>query len=266
MSTAIKDRLRIAAIADLHYSRTSQGAYQPLFARVTDEADILLLCGDLTDYGLPEEARLLGRELTAGLKIPAVAVLGNHDYESDQHLEVRSILSDAGVVLLDGDSHEIQGVGFAGVKGFAGGFDRGTLGPWGESAVKAFVREAVDEALKLETALARLRTPHRIALLHYSPVRSTVEGEPPEIFAFCGCSRLEEPLIRYPVSAVFHGHAHHGRTDGRTRDGTPVFNVSLPLLRARTPDRPFVVIELSRETGDVIGFERRGGSDRRGVA
>jgi Icc-related predicted phosphoesterase len=266
MSTAVKDRFRIAAIADLHYTRTSQGNYQPLFARITDEADILLICGDLTDYGLPEEARLLGKEITAGLKIPGVAVLGNHDHESEQQDEIRSILTDAGVVVLDGDAHEVQGVGFAGVKGFAGGFDRGTLGPWGEAAVKAFVREAVSEALKLETALARLRTPHRIALLHYSPVRSTVEGEPPEIFAFCGCSRLEEPLIRYPVSAVFHGHAHHGRTEGHTRGGVPVFNVSLPLLRDRTPDRPFRIIELSKETGEVIGFERRAGGDRRGVA
>lgn len=266
MSTAAKDRLRIAAIADLHYTRTSQGAYQPLFAQITDEADILLLCGDLTDYGLAEEARLLGKELTAGLKIPAVGVLGNHDHESEQADEVRSIMIDAGVVILDGDAHEVQGVGFAGVKGFAGGFDRGTLGPWGESAVKAFVREAVGEALKLETALARLRSTPRVALLHYSPVRSTVEGEPPEIFAFCGCSRLEEPLIRYPVSAVFHGHAHHGRLEGHTRSGVPVFNVSLPLLRQHSSDRPFRVIELSKETGEVLGFERRAGRDRRGAA
>lgn len=266
MPSSTKERVRIAAIADLHYTRTSQGAYQPLFARITDEADILLLCGDLTDYGLPEEARLLGKELTAGLKIPAVGVLGNHDHESGQAQEVRTILTDAGVVLLDGDSHEIQGIGFAGVKGFAGGFDRGTLGPWGEDAVKAFVREAVDEALKLETALARLRSESRIAVLHYAPVRSTVEGEPPEIFAFCGCSRLEEPLLRYPVSAVFHGHAHHGRTQGRTRNGIPVFNVSLPLARAHTPDQPFRVVELSKDTGEIVGFERRAGADRRGVA
>ena len=137
--------------------------------------------------------------------------------------------------MLDGDACEIHGVGFAGVKGFAGGFGRGTLGAWGEPAIKQFVQEAVDEALKLESALARLRTPQRIAVLHYSPIRGTVEGEPPEIFPFLGCSRLEEPLNRYPVTAVFHGHAHHGSPEGRTGGGVPVYNVSLPLLRQDLP-------------------------------
>jgi Icc-related predicted phosphoesterase len=172
-------------------------------------------------------------------------VLGNHDCESGASGEVRAIFSDAGIVVLDGEAAEVHGVGFAGVKGFAGGFGRGTLGPWGEQAVKAFVREAVDEALKLETALARLRTPHRIALLHYAPIAGTVEGEPREIFPFLGCSRLEEPLTRYPVTAVFHGHAHHGRPEGRTRTGAPVYNVSLPLMRAIDQERPYRVIEIA---------------------
>jgi Icc-related predicted phosphoesterase len=250
-----KDRVRIAAIADLHYSRTSQGAMQPMLARIADDADILLICGDLTDYGLPEEARLLAREISGAVKVPLVAVLGNHDYESGAASEVRAILSDAGIVVLDGETCEVHGVGFAGVKGFAGGFGRGTLGPWGEQAVKAFVREAVDEALKLETALARLRTPHRIALLHYAPVAATVEGEPREIYPFLGCSRLEEPLTRYPVTAVFHGHAHHGRPEGRTRTGAPVFNVSLSLMRAIDPERPYRVIEIVE--GEVDAKERR---------
>jgi Icc-related predicted phosphoesterase len=262
MPTSFKDRVRIAAVADLHFTRTSQGAYQPLFARITEEADILLLCGDLTDYGLADEARLLAKEITGSLKIPAIAVLGNHDYESDQQTDIRSILRDAGVVVLDGDTYELHGVGFAGIKGFAGGFDRGTLGPWGEAAVKSFVREAVDEALKLETALARLRTDRRIALLHYSPVRNTVEGEPPEIFPFLGCSRLEEPITRYPVTAVFHGHAHHGRPEGRTRNQVPVFNVSMSLMREIMPDRPFRVIEVTSEPVAET-MERRTGGDRR---
>jgi Icc-related predicted phosphoesterase len=263
MPSAVKDRVRVAAIADLHFTRTNQGAYQPLFARVTEEADILLLCGDLTDYGLADEARLLAKEITGSLKIPAIGVLGNHDYESDQQHEIRSILGDAGVVVLDGDSYELHGVGFAGVKGFAGGFDRGTLGPWGEAAVKSFVREAVDEALKLETSLARLRTDKRIAILHYSPIRSTVEGEPPEIFPFLGCSRLEEPITRYPVTAVFHGHAHHGRPEGRTRNQVPVFNVSMSLLREMMPERPFRLIEVSSEGVSSDVLERRSGGDRR---
>lgn len=225
-----------------------------------------MLCGDLTDYGLADEARLLAKEITGSLKIPAIAVLGNHDYESDQQNEIRTILRDAGVVMLDGDTYELHGVGFAGVKGFAGGFDRGTLGPWGEAAVKSFVREAVDEALKLETALARLRMDKRIALLHYSPIRATVEGEPPEIFAFLGCSRLEEPITRYPVAAVFHGHAHHGRPEGRTRNHVPVFNVSMSLLRETMPDRPFRLIEVSSEGASSDPLERRSGADRRVVA
>jgi Icc-related predicted phosphoesterase len=263
MPTSVKEHVRIAAVADLHFTRTSQGAYQPLFARVTDEADVLVVCGDLTDYGLAEEARLLAKEITSSLKIPAIAVLGNHDFESGQQEEIKKILSDAGVVVLDGDAYEIHGVGFAGVKGFAGGFDRGTLGPWGETAVKSFVREAVDEALKLESALARLRTEQRVTLLHYAPIRGTVEGEPPELYPFLGCSRLEEPITRYTVTAVFHGHAHNGKPEGRTRTQVPVFNVSMSLLRATMPDKPFRLIDVDIQSPDVSPVDRRTGADRR---
>ena len=136
-------------------------------------------------------------------------------------------------------------MGFAGVKGFASGFGRGVLEPWGEQIIKQFVREAVEEALKLESALARLRTETRIALLHYAPIVGTVEGEPPEIHAFLGCSRLEEPLNRFQVTAAFHGHAHQGQSEGRTSAGIPVYNVSLPLLRRTAPDGPpFRLIEV----------------------
>jgi Icc-related predicted phosphoesterase len=262
--TAPKDVVRIAALADLHYSRTAaQGTLQPLLAQITSAADILVLGGDLTDYGLPEEARALAREITSTLKIPAVAVLGNHDYESGQQDEIRAIMTDAGVVTLDGDTTEIHGIGFAGVKGFAGGFGRRALGPWGEEIIKKFVHEAVDEALKLESALARLRNDRLIAILHYSPIQETVEGEPREIFCFLGCSRLEEPLTRYPVSAVFHGHAHHGQPEGRTRTDIPVFNVSITLMREIFPDRPFRILEVDMQTAEPFG-ERRSG-DRRTV-
>jgi Icc-related predicted phosphoesterase len=241
----VRETVRIAAIADMHVGKTSvSGAWQPLFAQITEHADVLLICGDLTDYGLPEEARLLAREITTSLKIPAVAVLGNHDFESGQQSEIQHIMRDAGVQVLDGETWEIHGIGFAGIKGFAGGFGRGALGPWGEEIIKRFVHEAVNEALKLETALARLRNVPSIALLHYSPVRATVDGEPPEIFPYLGCSRLEEPLLHYPVTAVFHGHAHHGQLEGRTTNDAPVYNVSLPLLRDRLPERPFRVIEV----------------------
>ena len=240
-----RDTLRIAAMADIHVKKSSAGAFQPIFAQANERADVLLLCGDLTDYGSIEEGKILAREITSALRIPCIAVLGNHDYETGHQQELVGILGDAGVVVLDGDSHEIAGVGFAGVKGFAGGFGPRALGPWGENAIKAFVHEAVNEALKLEAALARLRTPHRVAVLHYAPILSTVSGEPPEIYPFLGSSRLEDPLNRYPVSAVFHGHAHRGSLEGRTREGSPVYNVAMPLLVNSFPGRPPVrIIEL----------------------
>jgi len=249
-----RTHLRIAAIGDLHVSKHSQGTLQPLFSQISEDADVLLLCGDFTDYGLPDEARVLARELTAAMKVPVIAVLGNHDYEGGKPQEIREILSDAGVTVLDGEATELHGVGFAGVKGFAGGFGRGALGPWGEHAIKAFVQEAVDEALKLEAALARLRTQTRIALLHYSPVRATVEGEPPEIFAYLGSSRLEEPINRYRVSAVFHGHAHRGAPEGRTSTGIPVHNVAMPLLLRTNPNRPpFLIVEVPLAEAGVSG-------------
>ena len=242
------DTIRIAALSDVHYAKTSQGLLQPLFAQVAEHADILVIAGDLTDYGLADEAKVLARDLTTTVKIPIVAVLGNHDYESGEHEAVRDILVDAGVHMLDGDAVVIQGIGFAGVKGFAGGFGRGALGPWGEHAIKQFVQEAVNEALKLEAALARLETTHRIAVLHYSPIRATVEGEPVEIHPWLGSSRLEEPLSRFQVSAVVHGHAHKGAPEGTTTTGIPVYNVSLTVLKASYPDRPtFRIIEVPRE-------------------
>lgn len=253
--------VRLAAVADIHYSRTSQGTLQPLFAQIAGNADVLAICGDLTDYGLVEEARGLVKELAATVKIPTLAVLGNHDYESGQADDLKEIFTDAGLMVLDGDSREVLGVGFAGIKGFAGGFGRGALGPWGEPAIKAFVHEAIDEALKLETALARLRTPQRIALLHYAPVRETVEGEPLEIYPYLGSSRLAEPLARYSVSAVFHGHAHKGCATGKTETGIPVYNVSMPMLRNTFPDRPpFRLLELPVDVTDDEETAPVGGS------
>ncbi|HVW00110.1 MAG TPA: metallophosphoesterase [Planctomycetaceae bacterium] len=246
--------MKIAAMADLHVSKSPPDGLQAVLTQAASEADVLLLGGDLTDYGLIEEAQVLAR-LLASIQIPKLAVLGNHDYESNQEAEVLRILTDAGVKSIDGDSIEINGVGFAGVKGFAGGFGTGTLAPWGEQAIKIFVKEALDEALKLERALARLRTPHRIALLHYSPIQGTVEGEPVAIFPFLGTSRLEEPIERLGVTAVFHGHAHRGTPEGHTKSGIPVFNVALPLLRRRFPDRPpyhLHVIELRSAAHEAI--------------
>ena len=236
--------VRVAAVGDLHCSKNSQGLIRPIFENCEEFADILVLCGDLTDYGLPEEAHILAAELSVS-KLPKVAVLGNHDYESGHEDEVRKILVDAGIQMLDGDAIEVNGIGFAGVKGFAGGFGRGTLGTWGEKIIKAFVQEAIDEALKLEAALAKLRTESRVAVLHYAPIQATVENEPAEIFPFLGCGRLEEPINRYPVTAVVHGHAHNGRFEGRTTANIPVYNVSLPLMRKTRPESPpFLILDL----------------------
>jgi Icc-related predicted phosphoesterase len=237
-ATVERKTLRLAVLADTHYTKTSLGILQPIFAQISEGADILALCGDLTENGSPEEARLFAKELSAVGKVPVVAVLGNHDYESGKPEVVKEILGKAGVHVLDGDACEIQGVGFAGVKGFAGGFGRHVLAPWGEDQVKAFVHESLAETLKLESALARLRTHTRYVLLHYAPISDTVQGEPLEIFPFLGCSRLEEPLNRFPVNAIFHGHAHHGYPEGRTKSGVPVYNVAYSLLARSFPERP----------------------------
>jgi Icc-related predicted phosphoesterase len=240
-----RDTLRIAAVADIHVKKNGTGAFQELFTRITSAADVLLLCGDLTDYGAIEEAKVLAKEVTTGLRIPAVGVLGNHDFEMGHADEIKAILQEAGVTMLDGDSTEVEGVGFAGVKGFCGGFGRRALGAWGEEMIKKFVHETVEEALKLEAALARLRTPQKVAVLHYSPIHATCVGEPAEIMPFLGSSRLEEPIDRYRVTAVFHGHAHRGSLEGRTKGNAPVYNVAMPLLTATNPDQPpFRVVEV----------------------
>ena len=254
---------RIAAISDIHYGKSSAGSMAPLFAQIAECADVMLLCGDLTDYGLADEARVLAADLQS-IKIPVVGVLGNHDLESGEESEVTEVLSNAGVRMLDGDTFEYHGVGFAGIRGFCGGFGRGALGPWGERVIKDFVNEAVQEALKLESALQRLNiVEHRIVLMHYSPIRETVEGEPAEIFAFLGSSRLEEPLTRLGASVVFHGHAHRGAPEGRTSTGIPVYNVAQTVLRAAYPDRPpFRLFEIQLNVTDGVGGDQPAWSRR----
>ncbi len=248
--TLMTERVRVAAVGDLHCTKASEGVLQPLITQMADSADVIVLAGDLVDYGLVEEAHVLARELSVAIKaqVPVIAVLGNHDFENGHPEAVKQVLCDAGITILDGDAVEIKGVGFAGAKGFCGGFGRRALEPWGEPAIKSFVREALDEALKLESALARLRTTNRIAILHYSPIVATVEGEPLEIYPFLGSSRLEDPINRYQVDAVVHGHAHHGSPEGRTSTQVPVYNVSMPLLKRHFPDRPaFRVLEVVRD-------------------
>ena len=215
----------------------------PLPFRIGRQADSELIIRD--SRASRTHARIVLPSQPNVVTVPMIAVLGNHDYHSGKESEVHTILSDQGVHMLNGDSCEVHGIGFAGVKGFGGGFAQHTLEPWGEEGIKKFVYEAVEESLKLEKALARLRTERLIVLLHYAPVQQTVEGEPLEIYPFLGSSRLEEPINRYPVSLVFHGHAHKGHAEGRTTSGVPVYNVSMSLLTRAFPDRPpFRVFEV----------------------
>lgn len=245
----MKDSFQIAAIADIHCSQSSRGKLEPLFLQMKEKADAILICGDITDYGLPEEARIFVQEARTAGNVPLLAVLGNHDYESGKEEEIKQILSQGNVKVLDGSSFEIGEVGFAGVKGFAGGFGARELQAWGEPSIKSFVNAAVDEALKLESALSRLNTAQKIVLLHYSPIEATAQGEPREIFPFLGSSRLEEAINRYPVAACFHGHAHYGQPEGQTSSGVPVYNVALPVMRKYFPDQlPFRFFSLPLTT------------------
>jgi Icc-related predicted phosphoesterase len=242
-----KRALRIAATADLHYGKHSRGTMHEAFVELSSIADILLLCGDLTDYGLSDEAEALVSDIRAAVRIPTVAVLGNHDFESGQAEAVCKVLDDAGVNVLDGEAIELAGVGFAGIAGFGGGFGRRMLNAWGEPLIKQFVQESISHAVRLEQALAKLQTERRIVVLHYSPIRDTLKGEDPEIFAFLGSSRLEEPINRFRVNAVFHGHAHNGILDGKTSTGIPVYNVSAPALRKN--GKSYRIVELYEPQG-----------------
>lgn len=236
--------VRIAAVGDFHCGEQDAGAYRALFARANQEADVLVLAGDLTRWGTPAEMRVVIGEL-ADVKVPIVAVLGNHDHESGHLAEAHAILRERGVHVLDGDTFELNDqVGFAGTKGFMGGFGRGTLTAFGEAATKAFVDCTQEEVKKLELALRKLATPIRVVVLHYAPVLDTVVGEPEVIFPFLGTDRLAEPLDRYGAAVAFHGHAHVGTFQGKTPGGVPVFNVSLALLRKEGVGEMYYLYEI----------------------
>lgn len=233
--------VRIAGLGDLHVAENDAGAWRALLVEISERADVLALCGDLTNLGAPREAEILAEDLAA-CTIPVVGVLGNHDFESGQPDEVRRILQDAAVFFLEGQAVEIAGVGFAGAKGFAGGFGASMLASFGEPAIKRFVAEGVEEAMRLETALRSLGTERTVVVLHYAPVAATVEGEPREIFPFLGSSRLAETIDRFGVSAVLHGHAHFGTYAARTEKGIPVYNCARSVTKPS--GRPYALIEV----------------------
>ena len=235
--------MRIAATADLHFTAQRYTALRDQLNRVRDEADVLVLAGDLTNYGQPEEMEPLLNALVR-LRIPIIAVLGNHDFESGREGELMRMLTAEGVKVLDGSAYERDGVGFAGTKGFVGGFGRGVLTAFGEPEIKAFVRASIDEALKLERAMSQLRTQKRIVVLHYAPIATTVQGEAAEIYPFLGTSRLAEVVDRHGADFVVHGHAHHGTLEGKTTGGVPVHNVAITLLQAQQPPAVYKVFDV----------------------
>jgi Icc-related predicted phosphoesterase len=238
---ATSELLTFAAIGDLHVREDRTSLYRELFAEISTKAEVLVLCGDLTDVGKPREAEVLAEDLRA-CSIPVVGVLGNHDYESDQVEEVEKILKAAGMHLLNGQSYETNGVAFVGVKGFVGGFGRRMLASFGEAVLKTFVAESVKEAMRLENAMRAVGNERAVVVLHYAPIVDTVEGEPLEIFPFLGSSRLSETIDRFKVSAVVHGHAHHGRYEGHTPRGAPVYNVAFSV--EKSTGRPYALIKV----------------------
>jgi Icc-related predicted phosphoesterase len=235
--------MRIAATADLHFSAARHNLLHDQLNRVRDEADVLVLAGDLTNYGEPSEMEPL-LNVVVRSRVPTVAVLGNHDYECGKQGELMRMMSSSGIKVLDGTAYERDGVGFAGTKGFVGGFGRGVLTAFGEPEIKQFVQASIDETLKLERAMAQLRTPKRVVVIHYSPIAATVQGESAEIFPFLGTSRLAEVIDRHGADLVLHGHAHHGKLEGKTTGGSPVYNVAITLLQAREPSASYRVFDI----------------------
>jgi Icc-related predicted phosphoesterase len=234
--------MKIAAMADVHMRTDTTGAYREVLAEISDRADVLVLGGDLTDHGRVDEAHALVAELRS-CRVPIVGVLGNHDHQDGHPHEVEAVLRDAMFVLGE-EGTVVDGVGFAGVKGFAGGFGERMLASFGEAAMKTFVQQALDEVLALEHALEQLEAEKKVVVMHYSPIRATVLGEPEEIFPFLGSSRFEAPIDEFKVRAVFHGHAHYGSPQGTTIGGVPVYNVALPVLRKHNPERPYALVEV----------------------
>jgi Icc-related predicted phosphoesterase len=242
--------IRIAATGDVHFGEDSAGTLRPCLERIDRDADALLVAGDLTKNGDPAQAEVLARELF-DLPVPVVTVLGNHDYHSDRQDEVRAVLERAGIHVLEGENVVLSiggaDVGIAGGKGFGGGFTGSSGTEFGEPQMKAFIRHSIALAGNLERALDEIeRVDLKIALMHYSPVRETLQGESPEIFPFLGSFLLAEAIDRTRVDLAVHGHAHHGSEKGVTPGGVNVRNVAMPVLR-----RPYAVYAFERSRGDL---------------
>ena len=237
-------RVRLAVVADIHWHEQRRESYRHHFDRVHEFADVLVLPGDLTGQGLLPEAVSLAQAL-ARVRVPVVAVLGNHDVHARDGGGVSQALADVGVRFLDGEPVTVQvnGVrlGFTGTKGFCGGFGARCLTPFGEQEIKDFIAVTRDEAAKLEQGLRSLETDVRVAVLHYAPIAETLDGEPVELYPFLGSSLLSEPVDRLGADLILHGHAHHGLERGSTQAGIPVRNAALPVI-----GRSWAVYDLER--------------------
>lgn len=238
--------VRVAAVGDVHIGLQGAGTLRPLLEALPDEADVLLLAGDLTRHGDPAEAEVLAAELD-GLGVPVVSVLGNHDHHSGCPDKVAEVLENVGVTILEGDATTlaVDGItlGVAGTKGFGGGFTGSCGSEFGEEEMKAFMRHSRLLADQLEAALESLDTDLRVALLHYSPVDGTLVGEPLEIYPFLGSSLLAQAIDRAGADHAFHGHAHAGSESGATPGGVPVDNVAYPVIH-----RPYRLRHLTPRT------------------
>jgi Icc-related predicted phosphoesterase len=227
--------IRVAAVADLHVAEDSAAAWREALAPVSSDADALLLAGDLTRTGTPEEAKAVGFALER-VRIPVLAVLGNHDHHAGQVAELSTILAGSGVRVLEGAGAVLQVggecIGVAGSKGFGGGFENACGSDFGEPEMKAFIRHTRTLADRLGRALKALRADVRIALLHYAPIPGTLQGERREIYPFLGSHLLAQAVDVAGADLVLHGHAHAGSEKGRTPGGVPVRNVAQPVIRS----------------------------------
>jgi Icc-related predicted phosphoesterase len=228
--------VRLAMIADVHAHKEGRRQIEPVFAGIEEQADALVIAGDLTTLGIVEDAEALAQVLER-VPIPKVGVLGNHDYHSRQDRRICETMVAAGVVMLNGSSTvlELNGVrvGFAGVKGFCGGFDPYAIESFGEPELKAFISTGVSEAVNLQAALSELDTPITVAILHFAPIPETVAGEPRELYPLLGSSLLWRPIVEKGVNLVVHGHAHYGTPFHQPENGPPVYNAARPLNHNR---------------------------------
>jgi Icc-related predicted phosphoesterase len=234
--------LKVAAISDLHCRKDSKGKIRSLLDGVERASDVLVLAGDLTNRGLIQEMEVLLTELKS-FKLPIIAVLGNHDHEADHAALLTKMMTGNGICVLESTTCLIGDTGFVGTKGFCGGFDEYRIQAFGEQAIKAFVQASIQEVLGLEDALGKLEGSRRIGVLHYSPIKKTLHGESPELYAFLGSSLIESAFDRNKTDVIFHGHAHHGSLSGETKKGIPVYNVSR-FVRTAAGESPYLVYEV----------------------